>query len=48
MMPGAAHQLADWVAHGRTVVHELDTKAILAEAGITVPRRDPIEGPVRR
>jgi acetate---CoA ligase (ADP-forming) subunit beta len=43
MMPIAA-TLADWVASGRSVVHELDTKSLLAEAGIPVPRRDPAIG----
>ena len=37
--------LGRWVAAGRSVVHEHDTKALLAEAGIAVPRRDPAAGP---
>lgn len=36
--------LRDWIAAGRTVVHEADTKMLLAQAGIAVPRRDPAEG----
>ena len=36
--------LRDWIAAGRTIVHEADTKALLAQAGIAVPRRDPADG----
>lgn len=40
----AADCLATWRRAGRTVVHELDTKAVLEAAGIAVPRRDPAVG----
>ncbi len=43
-MADAAAELAGWRAGGRTVVHELDTKAMLTRAGVTVPRRDPDAG----
>ncbi len=36
--------LSTWIAAGRTIVHEADTKALLAQAGITIPRRDPADG----
>ena len=38
-------QLRGWSRAGRTLVHEADTKALLTEVGISVPRRDPPAGP---
>ena len=43
-MPNAAATLAEWRLSGRTVVHELDTKAMLSAVGIAVPRREPAIG----
>lgn len=37
-------ELAHWVAAGRRVVHESDTKALLARAGIAIPARNPDDG----
>lgn len=36
--------LEGWAAARRTVVHEVDTKRLLALAGIAVPERDPASG----
>ncbi len=44
-MAAAASILANWMRAGRTIVHEADAKALLGEAGVAVPRRDPISGP---
>jgi succinyl-CoA synthetase beta subunit len=43
-MPDVAATLAGWRASGRIIVHELDTKMLLAQAGIAIPRRDPTSG----
>jgi acyl-CoA synthetase (NDP forming) len=40
----AQAELRAWRAAGRRVVHEADTKRLLAAAGVRVPRRDPGEG----
>ena len=40
----ALTELKAWRAAGRRVVHEADTKRLLAAAGIAVPRRDPESG----
>lgn len=42
----ARQTLSAWRRAGRRVVHESDAKALLAEAGIPVPERDPAAGPV--
>lgn len=41
----ASETLRRWAAAGRRVVHEHDSKALLAEAGIAMPQRDPAAGP---
>ena len=43
-MSDIAARLASWVAAGRTTVHELDAKALLATAGIAIPHRNPTSG----
>jgi succinyl-CoA synthetase beta subunit len=40
----AADKLLEWARAGRTVVHEADCKALHAEAGVALPRRDPASG----
>lgn len=37
-------QLIQWTSERRTVVHEADTKDLLAQAGIPIPRRNPQSG----
>ena len=44
-MTQAAARLREWREAGRIVVHERDTKALLADLGIALPRQDPAEGP---
>jgi succinyl-CoA synthetase beta subunit len=44
-MATAREQLIDWARMGRAVVHEADTKDILSQAGVLIPRRDPESGP---
>lgn len=45
MRNGEARALLErWSAEGRRVVHEADTKRLLALAGVTVPERDPPNG----
>jgi acetate---CoA ligase (ADP-forming) subunit beta len=34
----------EWAIAGRTVVHEADSKTLLGEAGVALPRRDPNSG----
>lgn len=43
-MSFAAEKLLEWSRAGRTVVHEADSKALLGEAGVALPRRDPTSG----
>jgi len=43
-MTSAAAKLMEWVHAGRTVVHEADSKTLLGEAGVALPRRDPNSG----
>jgi acetate---CoA ligase (ADP-forming) subunit beta len=43
-MRSAAAKLLEWVHAGRTVVHEADSKTLLGEAGVALPRRDPKSG----
>jgi acyl-CoA synthetase (NDP forming) len=44
-MQTANAQLEQWIRAGRTVVHEADTKELLRQAGVLIPRRDPTAGP---
>jgi succinyl-CoA synthetase beta subunit len=43
-MGRAAQTLSAWARAGRSVVHEADCKALLGEAGVALPRRDPASG----
>ena len=36
--------LENWQRAGRKVVHEADSKDLLQQIGIPVPKRDPAEG----
>lgn len=41
---GAEAQLKTWRSQGRRVVHEADTKRMLAAVGVRIPARDPAAG----
>lgn len=47
MSDGSIRALLErWTAEGRRIVHEADTKRLLALAGVMVPERDPADGRV--